>query len=258
MQIKKQFTQWTLRLISTGILLICILSFIILNPSLTYANKTIYHHFTIYHNKPVETEFFQLLDQSETYIKTSEMYDDHLHLNICLNENVVYPTLIKLIKGKAFASGFYKEVVLQGHAVINQNYLELNGYKWNLSQLLAHEMIHCYQYYALGLLKSNPIAQIPDWKWEGYAEYISRPHSEKDQVLHDIEIFLKADQDSWAVTLEDGTIAPLEYFKAQLLVEFCLEIKKMKYAELLQDPTDEQELQQELNQWYASVKKVKE
>ena len=26
--------------------------------SLTYANKTIYHHFTIYHNKPVETGSF--------------------------------------------------------------------------------------------------------------------------------------------------------------------------------------------------------
>jgi hypothetical protein len=35
-------------------------------------------------------------------------------------------------------------------------------------------MTHCYQYKKLGLLGSNPIANIPAWKWEGYAEYASR------------------------------------------------------------------------------------
>ena len=40
------------------------------------------------------------------------------------------------MRGEAIAIGFYDKVVLQGTANYKANYIELNGYKWNLVQLL--------------------------------------------------------------------------------------------------------------------------
>ncbi len=55
--------------------------------------------------------------------------------------------------------------------------------KWDLIKLLAHEPIYCHQFQKLGLRKSNPVAKIPEWKWEGDPEYIAR--------LNDVTIKLK-------------------------------------------------------------------
>ena len=110
---------------------------------------------------------------------------------ICLNDGSNYPKLMQTIRGKAFAWGFYDKVVLQGTANYNYNYVELNGYKWNLTQLLAHEMTHCLQFDKLGLWKSNPIANIPNWKWEGYAEYVSRQNADQKNVSKNIAHLLR-------------------------------------------------------------------
>ena len=72
---------------------------------------------------------------------------------------------MQALQGPAFGYGFYNKVVVMGHMHAGANYTEYRGYKWNLAQLLAHEEIHCFQFYKLGLLRANPIAHYPDWKW---------------------------------------------------------------------------------------------
>lgn len=114
-----------------------------------------------------------------------------------MNDGSVYPTLIRKLRGRAFAWGFYDKVVLQGKMNEKGNYLELNGYKWNLIQLLAHEMTHCVQYDKLGLWKSKPIASIPNWKWEGYAEFIARKNQDQTDLIRNIDRLEQAPKDSW-------------------------------------------------------------
>lgn len=254
MYIKQQIKKWTFHLTMTGIFITTLLLVIILNPFLTYSNKTIYHDFTIFHNKPVDESFLLMLDSASALLKSSEFYRPGIQLDVCLNDGSVYSPLMEKIRGQAFAWGFYDKVVLQGQTNAEENCTELNGYKWNLKQLLAHEMIHCLQFDKLGLLKSNPVAKIPVWKWEGYAEYTARRDDHQQDLSDNIARLLETDKrndKSWAIELDNHTISPREYYHYWIQMQYCMDIKQMNYMEVLADTTKEESVRNEMMKWYA-------
>jgi len=253
---KRQIKTWTLRLTVTGLFIAGLLLVIILNPILTYVSKTTRSNYTIFHNKPIDQTLTIKLDNATKLLKTSDFYNPKLQLDICLNDGSKYPNLMQTIRGKAFAWGFYDKVVLQGTANYNDNYVELNGYKWNLTQLLAHEMTHCLQFDKLGLWKSKPIANIPNWKWEGYAEYISRQNTNQKDLVKNLDRLEQTDKNSWEITFEDNTISPREYYNYWTLVQYCLDIKQMTYQELLSDTTSELNIRNEMTNWYNKKKRT--
>lgn len=244
----KQLKKWLIRLIVTGLFITGLLLLFILNPVLLYANKTAHNNFTIYHNETIDSSFFQEFDKAAECLHASEFYKPDLKLDICLNDGSLYPALIQKIRGRAFAWGFYNKVVMQGTLNCQNNYVVLNGYKWNMMQLLAHEMIHCLQFDKLGFFKSNPAANIPEWKWEGYAEYIAR----KNDLAENIEQLSKNDRNDWAVTLVDNTIAPRTYYDYMTLVQYCMDVKKMSYQQVLAAATEEKTIRKEMMNWYNS------
>lgn len=223
--------KYLLRLTATIIVIISLLLIIILNPILTYANKTIYNNYIIYHNQPLDPKFTAILDEATTLLQKSELYNKNLKLDICLNDGSSYPALMSAIRGQAFAWGFYNKVVLQGNMNVKENTVELNGYKWNCTQLLAHEMVHCLQFDKLGLFKSNPIANIPTWKWEGYAEYISRQNETQKDYTKNVARLKQQNTNSWEITFEDSTIAPREYYNYWLQVQYWMDVKGMRWEE---------------------------
>lgn len=247
---KRHIKKWALRLTVTGLFIAGLLLVIILNPILTYANKTTHNNFTIFHNKPLDHTLTTKLDRATELLKASEFYNPKLQLDLCLNDGSKYPKLMQTLRGQAFAWGFYNKVVLQGTANFNDDYVELNGYKWNLTQLLAHEMTHCLQFDKLGFWKSNPVANIPNWKWEGYAEYVSRQNNDQKDLSKNIERVIATDKNNWEVTFADKTIAPREYYESWTLVQYCMSIKKMNYQQILADTTSEQTLRQEMMKWF--------
>ena len=253
---KRLLKKWMLRLTATGLLITALLLIIVLNPGLTYANKTTHNNYAIYHNKALDPAFTVKLDQATELLKSSEIYNPTLHLDICLNDGSKYPKLIRALRGQAFAFGYHNKVVLQGNTNVTGNYVELNGYRWNLIQLLAHEMTHCLQFKKLGFWKSKPIASIPNWKWEGYAEYVSRQNNDQKELTTLITQYNTADKNEWAIYFADGTIAPTEYFGYWILVKYCLDIKRMSYLQLLSDSTDEETIRQEMMSWYHSNKTI--
>ncbi len=248
---KQQIKKWTLRLVATVLLIAGLLLIIVLNPILTYANKTTHNNYSVFHNKTLDPALLTSLDNATECLKTSEFYNPTLQLDICLNDGSKYPKLMQMLRGQAFAWGFYNKVVLQGNVNCTENYVELNGYKWNLTQLLAHEMTHCLQFNKLGFWKSNPVANIPDWKWEGYAEYVSRQNKDQTDLAKNIERFISTDKNSWEIRFADSTIAPREYYKRWILVQYCLNIKKMSYKKLLADTASEHQVKQEMMDWYS-------
>ena len=248
---KRQIKKWTLRLTATGLLLAGLLLIIVLNPILTYANKTTYKNYTVFHNKILDPSLLTKLDQATELLKASEFYNPKLRLDICLNDGSKYPTLIRVLRGQAFAWGFYDKVVLQGTANYKDNNVELNGYKWNLTQLLAHEMTHCLQFDKLGFWKSKPIANIPNWKWEGYAEYISRQNADQKDLSKNIKRLIVTGKESWEIKFDDNSIAPREYYDYWTLIQYCMDIKKMTYKQILADTTSEQIVRQEMMSWFS-------
>ncbi len=191
---KKKIKKWTFRLLMTGLFIFSLLLIIVLNPILTYASETSHYNSSIFHNKPLDKSFQIQFDKAVHLLKSSELYDPELQFDICLNDGSIYTKLMRTIKGPAFAWGFYNKVVLQGTLNPKENYVELNGYKWNLTQLLAHEMTHCMQFNRLGFWKSKPLANIPNWKWEGYAEYIARQNNDQKDLAANIKRLQDANQ----------------------------------------------------------------
>lgn len=248
---KQQIKKWTFRFAAAALLIAALLLIIILNPVLSYAFKTEHNNYTIFHNKNLDPAFVTELNQATELLKASEFYDSTLQLDICLNDGSKYPELIQALRGQAFAFGFYDKAVMQGKANFKNNYVELNGYKWNLTQLLAHEITHCLQFHKLGLWKSKPIAGIPNWKWEGYAEYVSRQNNYQKDLSKNIARFIAADKNNWAINFADSTIAPAEYYGYWTLVQYCMNIKKMSYKQILADTASEQTIRQEMMNWFS-------
>jgi hypothetical protein len=250
-RMKRQIKKWTIRLTATALLIAGLLLIIILNPILTYAKKTTHNNYTVFHNKTLDPTLLNKLDQATELLKASEFYNPKLHLEICLNDGSKYPKLIQTLRGQAFAWGFYDKVVMQGTANFKDNYVELNGYKWNLTQLLAHEMTHCLQFDNLGLWKSKPFASIPNWKWEGYAEYVSRQNTDQKDLSKNIERLIATNEKYWGIKFADSTIAPREYYDNWTLIQYCMAIKKMTYKQILADTTSEQIVRQEMMSWFS-------
>ena len=248
---KRQIKKWTLRFTATALLIAGLLLIIILNPVLTYANKTTHNNYTVFHAKTLDPTILTKLDQATELLKASEFYSPNLHLDICLNDGSKYPKLMRALRGQAFAWGFYDKIVLQGTANYKDNNVELNGYKWNLIQLFAHEMTHCLQFDKLGFWKSKPIANIPDWKWEGYAEYVSRQNPDQKDLSKNIKRLIATDKSNWEIIFTDSTIAPREYYDYWTLVQYCIDIKKMTYKQILADTTSEQIVRQEMMSWFS-------
>ena len=251
---KNIILKWSLRFTTLAVLLFIILVGIVLTPSLLYANKTALGSFTVYHDQALDKDLKLRLDNATEILKSSELYDSSIKFDICMNDGSLYPSLLQIFLGKAFALGFTSnKIVLCGDVNIKENYVEVNGYKWNLTQLLAHEETHCIVFHKIGLWKSNPVANHPLWKWEGYPEYIARRNSDKPGLTENIKLLheeIKKDKDEWSIILSDNTISPTDYFKYKLLVQYCMEIKNMSYADLLKDTTSEETVHEEMMGWY--------
>jgi hypothetical protein len=248
---RQQIKNWTIRITVTGLFIATLLLVIVLNPILSYGNKTTARNYQVFHNKPLDSSLMRELEGAVDLLKKSELFNPNLKLDICLNDGSGYPKLMELLRGQAFAWGFYDKVVLQGTANYRGNYILLNGYKWNLTQLLAHEMTHCMQFDNLGFWRSKPFAKIPNWKWEGYAEYISRKDAEEGSLIRTIERYIKADKREWGITFSDGTIAPREYYEYWLLVGYCMDIRKMTYRNVLADTASQETIRKEMMDWFS-------
>ncbi len=247
MNVKK----WLLRISLAGLLMGGILFILVMYPMLTYAHSTRYSGMVVLHQHQLNTSLLPHIDKAIESLKTSELYNPLLELQICVNDGAFYPELIGQLRGPAFAWGFHNKLVLMGKAYYPKNYVDLHGYRWNLTQLLAHEAIHCYQFSALGILQSAPLAHIPAWKWEGYPEYIARQLPDQKDLKHNIERLLACEKDnSWAVYFADSTMAPKTYYNYWVLVQYCLDIKEMTYTDLLADSKPEEEVKAEMLQWY--------
>lgn len=254
---KRQIKIWLLRLTVAGLMCLGLILGIILNPSLLYANKTIVGNFTIYHNVLLDDKFIARLDNAANLVSVCELFDPNIALDICLNDGSLFPKFVEKLRGQAFGWGFYNKVVLMGNSNCKDDFVELNGYKWNLTQLLVHEATHCLQFHKFGLWKSNPLANYPNWKWEGYPEYVARRNAEQLDLTNNISRKIaeeNLDKAGWAIRFGDSTISPRIYYNDWLLIQYCLGIKKMTYEDLLLDTTDEQTISLQMKNWFTNKK----
>lgn len=233
-------------------LVLVLLVIVVLNPILLYAHKSTVQDYTIFHDKPLDTALNTRLREATALVQKSELYVPSLHLEICMNDGSVYPALMERVRGRAFGWGYVNKVCLRGDAMCAGNFDDLGGYKWNLTQLLAHEAMHCYQFKARGFWGTNPMAGFPTWKWEGYPEYVARQVPTQKDLQKNIKRLLKTeatDNNGW-ILFEDSTGTNIQYYKYWLLVQYCMDIKRMSYKQILADTAQEGSMNAQMMDWY--------
>jgi hypothetical protein len=103
-----------------------------------------------------------------------------------------------------------------------------------------------------GFWQSNPLGKHPEWKWEGYPEYIARQGSGFEDLKKRITLMLKEEKrrnTGWML-LPDGTEILTTYFGYMILIQYCLEIKKFSFVRLLENNTSQETLSAEMLSCY--------
>ncbi|MEL7146653.1 MAG: hypothetical protein AAFO69_09820 [Bacteroidota bacterium] len=245
--------KWGLRIGSVLIISITTITITVLNPGFLYANMTQVGNYSVYHQNALNEAITERLQNVDRLVAGSELYEEGFEVKLCMDDGSFYPTLMKTLRGNAFGWGFLEIAVFKGDANFEENRISLHGYHWNLEQLMVHEITHCMQQNNLGLWNSNPMANHPDWKWEGYAEYVARQGDDQVNLMKNIGWLKAAKQDNpdaWGVFFDDGSVAPRSYYEYWLLVQFCLDVKKMTYQELLNSRITRDEVEQEMQEYF--------
>ncbi len=231
----------------------------LLNPSWSYANKTQFDIVSVYHNQPLEVETESVVRNALAIIRTSPLLNEETSLDLCLNDDKVYPHLHPFAGATAYSFS-NKTVMYACHPSFNDNTAtfkwEVNNYEsrtFDLTWLLAHEFTHNLQNQANGFYVLKTTIGKINWKLEGHAEYISRSFKNDQALRRKIENYLiKEKKEHTGIPvfeLEDGTKQILSYYKYALVVQYLMEEKGLNFKQLCELEVSLEEAYQEMLEW---------
>ncbi len=225
----------------------------ILFPGASYAHKTFVNQVSIYHNSTLDLNYEKVVMDAINIVSLSELYDPDFSIDLCLDDQSIYPDIINRVKGPAFGFGLANKVILKCEADFTKNKAFGYGEAWNLTGLIAHEMVHTYQYNAYGFSTLS----TPSWKLEGYAEYISRNQYGSDHLRQSIA-FMEKEQERegdkfwfW-IKLKDETGIPSEYLRSKNLVHYLIEIEGLSYHQIRKDERSREDIKLAMMNWHQS------
>ncbi len=258
----RKIIRYSLRGILVLLIMLGLLIVFMLNPEVVYAKKHSYKQFNIYSKQECSPGYDQVIENALQLVQKSEIYNPQMKAYIFLNDGngASIKFILRKAFGDAFAWGYANKVVLNGATDPSYQWIQMNGYNRHLARTIAHELIHCYEAKKLGWLHSRPLAKIDMWKWEGYAEYVSYRSSiknEKQVLLAAIKKYeTEKDKESfqWAmVDIDEGvSIAGRAYFRFWIMVKYLIDIKQLRFEQLIKLPTTETDVYREMVNWYRS------
>jgi len=259
-KIFKRLLRITFLAILTGILTIVV---IILFPQRLFANRTTYKKFSVYSNGKIDDAINIVLDSALTLVQKSELYDSNYEYNIILCNNSFYNKIDNKILGTGPAARARLHHVIIKVRIDPKNNLAFPTFhkacEVNLTEIIAHEMIHCLQAHKYGILKFNPFKHPEFWKLEGYPEYISKQKRRlsKDYSLRaDIDRYLNLEtkaKETWILSGEGGCEVPDYYYRGKLMMEYLMDTRHLSYDQILKDTTSEKTIYREMIKWKDSI-----
>ena len=107
----------TIKKIVLGSISILVISFLVwllflLNPTLSYANKTQFDFITVYHNQGLDEPTGLVIRNAINLLKKSDLFDENISIDLCLNDDKIYPKLHPFA-GEPIAYAFLNKTVLK-------------------------------------------------------------------------------------------------------------------------------------------------
>lgn len=236
------------KLLGTFLFLFLLLVTFLLNPSLLYANKTVYQNITIHHEGPLRADLFELIDKSLETIRQVEIAGQEWRTDLCLNDGSAYPGLVRRLLGEDVFTAFSNKVVFLGQDATTFDRFYLWDRELKYSQFLTHGLVHNLQFRHHGLWDANPLGGYPMWRWEGYAEYVALGDKYDLRCLVEDYEERKVEPYEWFSLSEgEGTISL--HVRHLILTKYALEVKKQDYDQFLNDPQSESKAYEEVLTW---------
>lgn len=239
--------KWLFRGMVASVFALILLIGFILNPSLSYAHHGTIEGVTVYHNQELTPELKDIIHKAKVRIKTSQLYSDQLSFQLCLQDGYNYPSLIEYILGDDVIRSFSNINVVLAETDPTHHYLIWKEHVFRYDQFLAHVMVHNLQFHQHGFWGSNPIARYPEWKWEGYADYVVLG---KKYNLKELFMAYEATEDNpYAfVKLRDDEGSLKLHIRFLMLAKYCLDIRELTYQEFMEKDLDEGKLWDEISE----------
>lgn len=228
---------------------------LVFNPAPLFAERITHEKFDFFHNGTVDlTGLEGVLDQSYHLISQSELHDPKLRFPIFLTEGTLYDRLENLQGVGPIARATAGNIAVKCKIDVPNNQAFNKRNVINLTELLAHEMIHVLQAHQFAYRNFGPWKHPPMWKLEGYPEYIGRQtrlrkadYSLKAELARYQSLERKS-KDNF-VEVVPGHWAPAYYYKGRIMIEYLMDVRHLSYSAILQDERTEEAVYQEFIEW---------
>jgi len=226
------------KLILVAILIFVVLLISVQFPNLFIDKKFTYKSFEVCSNSEIHLDenVKNVLDSVLKNLNQSEFSGESDKYKLYFIRGTLYEKLLRMLGRRNMAFSKYEKHIYSANPIFQEAKLvrNSNNYEWlNLIQIISHEGVHSQMYkdyYGWFKMKT------PFWINEGYAEYISyKPVRELDTYeITSLLSQLENSKDVWLKT-EYNTMTPREYVKARLLIEYLMDVKKMRITEIIEN-----------------------
>jgi hypothetical protein len=184
----------------------------------------------------------ELLSKIDQRLKACELYSDKIDHNIYIFSSESKFKFYSKVAGSGYpAQGFNmhafnniyisKPFIEQVHSDRKKasKLVPYSAMEGTIEETICHEIIHSFVYERLGSKKAS---SLPTWKQEGYAEYGANIYSKKNDANYNFKdrVELYNNTEFW-----EGNKFVFEYYEAEILVEFLMDIKKVTFNQLMSD-----------------------
>lgn len=230
-----------------GFVFILLIGFM-LNPSLSYAHQSQIGGLSVFHNEALSAEIKEIIIDSNQFLLSSPLANPKSQ--ICLNEGI-YPKVIKALMGPDVIRAFRHTNVVLGE-LKDKNRLESRGHSFGFAQFLAHARVHNQQYAHHGFWDANPLGGYPEWKWEGFADYVVLGSKYKLEEIW--KAYQSHEDNSYVfVDLGEGEGSLKLHIRFLLLTKYCFEEKGMDYQSFMELSMEEEDVWQEIKEKFAEA-----
>jgi hypothetical protein len=225
---------------------------VVFYPQPLFAEKIEYNNFCIFSSQKVETRNIAgWVDQARALIAASELYDSTMVFQIFLAHDNIFNDIESIQGVGPIARATAGNIIIKIPIDPTKQTVRTWRSEVNIAELLAHEMVHVLQTRRYGMTRFNPFDHPPMWKLEGYPEYISRRKMLLDdgydleaEILRYVELE-RSSMDGF-VEVVSNHFVPSYYYKGRLMVEYLMDMKGLRYDDILEDERTEEQIWSEI------------
>jgi len=200
-------------------------------PQPLFAYSAEYNTFKVYAREPIDPAIEKVLNDAETKLRRSPLYNDTFKRRIYLTGGFGMYTLLSNKSFRSFANSvpFINNIIVSKTDVpadlvfVNRDYHNSRS----LSGVVVHEMTHLFIRQRFGTLQAS---MMPTWKNEGYCEYVAGEST----------IPLEEGMRLWRENPNDDS--RYRYTKYHAMVKYLLEKENLSVDDLFTRDLDEKEV----------------